>query len=177
MAGAADGRLAALDGSQTICWCCENATNSKACPWADRAEPVPGWVADDHFIKLHSGSRVYRSHSFIVKECPLFKRDAFWGGSEKMWGAKSAADTEYADLTEIAAAIIIQAVYDWQDLECGKLDKLARYKKDTLYKDELLRFFFSGYFESLCHHVTKAYEPWEFRAALHIREEDRPREQ
>lgn len=176
MAGAAN-ESAAPNGVKTICWCCENATNASACPWVGKAEPVPGWAAEDRVIRLHSGNRLYCSQSYVVRSCPLFKRDAFWDGSEKAWGAKSAADTDYANLVELAAAIIVQAVCDWKDLEFGKLDKLVRYKKDTLYRDEMLNFFFSGYFESLCHYITKAYEPWEIRAALHIREEDRPHEQ
>lgn len=57
----------------TLCWECERATGG--CPWSDRLLPIEGWKA----IRVKATStRPYST--YLVIECPGFKRDAYDGG-------------------------------------------------------------------------------------------------
>ena len=60
--------------SQTLCWDCKFATGG--CSWSDRLEPVEGWVAEQ--TKKNTPFQ-----SYIVKDCPLFRRDAIRAGSAR----------------------------------------------------------------------------------------------
>ena len=64
-------------GQFTICWDCARATGG--CPWSDRLRPVKGWVAKE--LKPTS-TRPYST--YIVLECPGFKRDAYDGGTKRV---------------------------------------------------------------------------------------------
>ena len=60
---------------ETLCWNCRNAGGG--CAWSRRFSPVPGWNAvqtwnDD--IGL----------SYVVRECPLFVRDADLAGQKRL---------------------------------------------------------------------------------------------
>ena len=57
--------------SQTLCWDCANATGG--CSWASELIPIKGWKA------IETKKQTLYS-SFIVYECPLFKRDAYRNG-------------------------------------------------------------------------------------------------
>lgn len=63
----------------TLCWDCANATNN-FCPWAESGKPVDGWKAVPTTIK-QNGHVV--AHSYHVMYCPMFKRDAEYGGRKK----------------------------------------------------------------------------------------------
>lgn len=63
----------------TLCWDCANATNN-FCPWAENGKPVDGWKAVPTTIK-QNGHVV--AHSCHVMYCPMFTRDAEYGGRKK----------------------------------------------------------------------------------------------
>lgn len=64
----------------TLCWDCANATNN-FCPWVESGKPVDGWRATPTTIK-QNGHVV--AHSYHVHSCPMFKRDAEYGGRKKV---------------------------------------------------------------------------------------------
>lgn len=45
------------------CWKCARATGGKDCAWADRLEPVQGWIA------------IPDGDSYTIMYCPLYKAD------------------------------------------------------------------------------------------------------
>ena len=57
----------------TLCWECAKATGG--CQWSDRLQPVDGWEA----IQTHNQT----GSSYIVTNCPLFKRDAVNSGLKR----------------------------------------------------------------------------------------------
>lgn len=66
----------------TLCWDCAHATDmderaENYCEWAVYLKPVPGWTAHKTVKKEGTDDEM---HSYIVMECPKFKRDAFGGG-------------------------------------------------------------------------------------------------
>ena len=61
----------------TKCWDCAKATTNE-CSWSDRLEPVDGWTA---IPTLKSQFRMDPFQSFLVIDCPEFKRDAWNGGA------------------------------------------------------------------------------------------------
>lgn len=63
--------------SNTLCLKCKKSTNDfLGCPWCQKLEPVPGWVAEYKPIRVQhqKGDKAYREYtdSYVVKECPLF---------------------------------------------------------------------------------------------------------
>ena len=60
----------------TLCWDCANACGG--CSWSDHFDhtPVPGWTAEPAKIRMQKSYE----DSYIVIECPEFKRDATGGG-------------------------------------------------------------------------------------------------
>lgn len=58
-------------GERTLCWDCERACCG--CSWSRNFEPVVGWKARPVNIKQRGAQT---TGSFIVYECPGFKRDA-----------------------------------------------------------------------------------------------------
>lgn len=76
--------MATYDGHKqhSLCWDCANATGG--CSWSqfEDYEPVPGWKAIPTVI--HSTLESGRTDSFIVIECPEFKRDALNYGQRRM---------------------------------------------------------------------------------------------
>lgn len=65
--------------AKTICWDCKKATGG--CSWADRLQPVEGWKAEPTEKASFRGEPL---KSFLVKECPEFKRDAMNGGLKRL---------------------------------------------------------------------------------------------
>ena len=55
-------------GKDTLCWKCENSTNS-GCMWSRYLRPVAGWTARYSPLKI-SGGRIV--DSFTVVDCPEF---------------------------------------------------------------------------------------------------------
>lgn len=65
----------------SLCWDCKLATDNR-CPWVDKGDPVPGWDA----VKVRV-NRAWKPYgSYMVNDCPMFKRDAWNGGTEKYTG-------------------------------------------------------------------------------------------
>ena len=61
----------------TLCWDCEKATGGSDCPWANEFKPVPGWKATPTMVMVTTQTlkRAEKlSSSFLVHDCPLFKR-------------------------------------------------------------------------------------------------------
>lgn len=62
---------------ETLCWSCANATRirgERECPWAWDFKPVPGWKAVP--TGIYCGNHHYKTGSFCVIECPLYKNDS-----------------------------------------------------------------------------------------------------
>ena len=55
----------------TLCWDCENSV-LRGCSWFECFKPVEGWNADKQLVDGQV--------SYLVKECPLFVRDAYKNG-------------------------------------------------------------------------------------------------
>ena len=60
----------------SLCWDCSKSIGEDKCPWASSYEPIEGWLAH----KTKKASTGDNSYSYLVVECPLFKRDAVRGG-------------------------------------------------------------------------------------------------
>lgn len=59
-----------------LCWDCANAV--LGCSWSKRFIPVKGWDAEE----IPATERKPYS-TYIVKACPQFKRDAYYGGQSR----------------------------------------------------------------------------------------------
>lgn len=64
---------------KTLCWDCAKATGG--CSWADSLQPVDGWIAEPTEKSVFRGDPL---RSFLVHECPEFKRDAMDGGLRRV---------------------------------------------------------------------------------------------
>ena len=63
--------------SFSICWDCARACGG--CPWSDKLVPIRGWKA----IKINpSATKPYTT--YLVQECPGFKRDGYDGGTKRV---------------------------------------------------------------------------------------------
>lgn len=60
----------------TLCWDCARATGG--CPWSDILRPIKGWNAT---LMKKNSSRPY--DTYVIHECPGFKRDAIGGGMKR----------------------------------------------------------------------------------------------
>ena len=126
---------------QTLCWDCKNCTSPDVCPWVRDFTPVPGWKA-----KLNS----FREYdSYLVIECPLFKRGAYHGGTEEnLLIAKEHISIYDNDTEKLAEAIIERYVEDWKFLEYGELDGV-RFCGGKLSRNKIVSFFTSEWFADL----------------------------
>lgn len=160
---------------QSICWDCAHSTEVGTCPWATEYKPVDGWWAKPRKIKFtqtnSDGSRVkVISDSYTVMMCPLFLRDSYRAGlvhnpnAPKKSIVKDATD---GDIRALAAAIIRQAVIDWERLSHGRFAKMVTTENQTIKSDQLIEFFNSGYFEHLLSEVSGV-TPDKFRKLLEI---------
>lgn len=63
-------------GSQ-LCWWCQNAvpTVEHGCPWSEKAEPVPGWDAEETVLYLEANGRQTELKSFRILACPMFEEE------------------------------------------------------------------------------------------------------
>ena len=66
--------------THTLCWNCAHSVHPDVCPWVDDFTPVPGWTAVKTSLMQDS---VQPYESYRVVSCPLFKRDAYRGGTRK----------------------------------------------------------------------------------------------
>lgn len=60
--------------SGQLCWDCKNSTGG--CPWSAELKPVKGWVAEPSLKQT--------IETYFIKECPLFVRDSYNCGLERM---------------------------------------------------------------------------------------------
>ena len=59
--------------TDTLCWSCKKSTNDfLGCPWCQRLEPVPGWVAEEREWRHPLKETFVIDKTYVVKECPLF---------------------------------------------------------------------------------------------------------
>ena len=56
--------------AEQLCWSCSKACGGSDCPWANKLQPVEGWVAKKKTTK-DCGQEVV---SYRITECPLFER-------------------------------------------------------------------------------------------------------
>ena len=149
---------------QSLCWDCAHATDPSVCPWARDYTPVEGWWARPRKIRFTQTFPDGR-HEKIISEsctvifCPLFKRDAWRAGVHKDEDTQYPPFLRYSsnkDIRQLSAAILRQAVIDWERLDRGRLKRLITGENQTIKTDELLNFFHSGYFESLLAVATDA---------------------
>ena len=68
-------------------------------------------------------------------------------------------------LHDIACAILEQAVVDWNSIERGNLTSIYLYDNSRIYKNKLLEFFGSDWFDTLVTH-TLNYTPEQVLKAL-----------
>lgn len=147
---------------QSLCWDCACATDSSRCPWATESKPVKGWWAKPHtiwFMQTNADGSRHRveTESYCVIMCPLFRRDAYRGGTQKPYNAPRGGalkGTLYRDVQKLAAAIIEQSIRDWKRLDNGSINKLEITEGMTIKSDELVEFFNSTYFENLLDTVS-----------------------
>lgn len=146
---------------QTLCWDCKNSTKPDICPWVRDFTPVPGWTAEKTEIRN-------LGESYLVKECPLFKRGAFKGGMEEdVFGKREHISIDNQDTVKLAEAIIERYVEDWKFLEYGELDGI-RFCGSRLKRKKILEFFYSEWFERLLS-LFSDIEPDYIRKALKIK--------
>ena len=62
----------------TLCWDCAKAVGH--CSWSADLKPVEGWTATPTRKKLRKDLEF---ESFVVYDCPEFKRDAFCNGLKR----------------------------------------------------------------------------------------------
>lgn len=149
----------------SLCWDCAHATDG-VCPWAERGEPVDGWWARSSRVRCGAKYIEY-SKSYVVIECPLFKRDAWRGGTKEDFAASHKVPIrDMRDFRTLAALIIKQAVEDWIELEYGKITSLVSCH-GRVSAAELIEFFHSGYFEELLSLCTEQ-SPEKVRSVLRV---------
>lgn len=56
--------------AEQLCWSCSKACGGSDCPWANKLQPVEGWVATKKTTK-DCGQEVV---SYRITECPLFEK-------------------------------------------------------------------------------------------------------
>ncbi len=145
----------------TLCLDCKWATRPWKCPWVDRYEPVPGWLAEK--TRLCKKSSPY--DSYYVKACPRFKRNSYCGGAiEHPETERVYVDPK--DVPTLAEAICEMAVVDWVALDYGNLSSL-KFAGSTVKRDKLLAFFFGPWFAQLLESFTE-YTPAQIRRAIKI---------
>ena len=131
----------------SLCLDCANATKPWRCPWVNNFTPIEGWVAEP--TQLYKPPAHYES--FDVKSCPSFVRDAYGGG--RSWddvdGNRVHTKVDNRDTVTLAEAIIEQAVRDWKYIDYGQLGDKIHSNGTAIWRDELLEFFFSSWFEVL----------------------------
>ena len=155
----------------SLCLDCANANRPWRCSWVANFTPVEGWVAEP--TQLYKPPTHY--DSFDVKECPLFVRDAIFGG--KAWDVDSTERTpvrlDAKDVVALAEAIVEKAVADWKFIEYGQMKDKIHSNGTAIWRDELLEFFFSGWFEILLASFSQ-HSPEQIRSYIRITEDMNP---
>lgn len=161
--------------SQTLCWDCANATEINKCPWCAEFKPVEGWWAIPKKTKYRLEAtpnlpiRWREEDTYCVLMCPLFERTSYRAGmyplkSEKHSSMYSATD---ADIKKLVAAIIAQAVDDWERLERGRFKKAITAEGVTIKSYKLIEFFNSRRFSAMLAAVSDL-TPEQVREVLEV---------
>lgn len=146
--------------SRTLCWDCKHATDINYCPWVRDGTPVEGWWARSKAIQYliypqDAPAFTREIDSYCVICCPLFDRDSFSAGLLPM--EKKRTEYKYADSSDIkalCAAIITQAIADWNKLDRGRFAKALAADGQTIKRDEVVEFFYSAFFEEILDAVS-----------------------
>lgn len=56
--------------AEQLCWSCSKACGGSDCPWANKLQPVEGWVATKRIAK-DCGHISTRYH---ITKCPLYEK-------------------------------------------------------------------------------------------------------
>lgn len=62
---------------QTLCWDCAKAIGD--CHWSKYLKPIKGWKVEE----VHKSTYYGFYNSYLVLECPEFKRDGIGGGVKR----------------------------------------------------------------------------------------------
>lgn len=89
----------------TLCWDCANY--AKGCNWSECFKPVKGWEAVP--------TKTMHFDSYIVYECPKFKRDAYNAGMYRMDNKKITVTTDARERPSKAQMKYIQWIQDNAD--------------------------------------------------------------
>lgn len=153
-----------IGASQQLCWNCANASKPWKCPWVGRGLPVKGWDATPTMIKLWRRAGAELTHSFDIRECPMFDEDSYGSGRTKVKRKPDLPrDRNYSDLI---GAILAQSVEDWKAIDYGDLPSLST-SVGVIQRDELFKFFWSGWFEELVMNCTN-YTPQQIRDKIRV---------
>lgn len=145
----------------SLCWDCKNCTKPSICSWARDFTPVKGWLAEPTRL-----GGAYPMDSYLVKDCPLFSRGSFKGGSvEDLFGAKQHASITLQEVHPLACAIIERYVLDWKMLEYGALSDLL-VGSQRITRVGILKFFASQWFGDLLSIALPDRDPPEIWEAL-----------
>ena len=155
----------------SLCLDCESATKPWRCPWVKNFTPIEGWEATP--TQLYKPPMHY--DSFDVKSCPLFVRDAVGGGRDWIETREERAPikVDNRDTVTLAEAIIERAVMDWKYIEYGQMEDKIHSNGTAIWKDELLEFFFSSWFECLLASFSQ-HSPEQIRRFLQITDNMKP---
>jgi hypothetical protein len=93
--------------AETICWSCEKACGK--CVWSSKEQPVPGWEAEETFIRNTSAPSYA---SYRVKSCPEYQvtvdfyagRGEFFDLVIRRTGKSSYIIKAYPEITKAAFA-------------------------------------------------------------------------
>lgn len=100
----------------TLCWTCRR-TSYGLCPWFTDFTPVPGWTAEETKIQVTRKTGYCKViDSYNVQSCPMYEAEAPTGSARCGDGAAS----------EIAEAVVKQAVMDWRRLCAGAPETTER---------------------------------------------------
>lgn len=58
----------------SLCWSCQRSTSDRQCPWVG-GKAVQGWEAEPTVLTHYMDGVCYKTNSFYVKKCPLYKED------------------------------------------------------------------------------------------------------
>ena len=57
--------------AEQLCWSCSKACGGSDCPWANKLQPVEGWVATKKITK-DAGKII---ESYRITKCPLYEKE------------------------------------------------------------------------------------------------------
>jgi hypothetical protein len=162
---------------QTLCWDCKHATDIDVCPWVRDGTPVEGWWAKRKDIRYRLEAcgthdlQTRMQETYCVMMCPLFQRDSYRAGltemDEKNPSHVDISDATPLDLRRLSAAVITQAVMDWEKLGRGKLRKVVTAEGSTIKSFQLIDWFNSLDFAVMLSEVSN-YTPEQIRKKLEV---------